>query len=83
MDDTDAEDKPSPGSFESSMEELEGIVERMEGGDMPLEQMIRNFQRGTQLIAQCRATLREAEQKIRVLEDGELKTFGNAPDSEA
>ncbi len=63
------------------MLELEKIVEKMESRNMPLEEMISRFQRGTKLIEQCREKLKEAEQKIQILENGQLRDFGNKPAS--
>ena len=61
--------------FEAALAELEAIVQRLEQGEMPLEESLRQFERGVALTRSCQKALRQAEQKIRVLSkgaDGEL-----------
>lgn len=53
--------------FEKSLERLETIVEEMEGGSLPLEQMIKHFEEGSKLVTLCSAKLNEVEQKIEKL----------------
>lgn len=64
-----------PASFEAAMSELERIVAAMESPDQALDQTLAQYERGIRLARFCEETLREAEQKIRVLEGGELKPF--------
>ncbi len=54
-------------NFETSMAELEGLVEAMESGDLTLEQSMEHFERGIQLTRNCQKTLSEAEQKVQIL----------------
>lgn len=65
--------------FEESLAELEQLVERMEQGNLPLEESLKLFERGVQLTRTCQGALRDAEQKVRVLleDNGEpsLKPF--------
>lgn len=65
----------SPKSFEEAMRELESIVSRMEAGSLPLEESLQAYQRGLELSAYCQKTLAEAEQRVKVLENGVLKDF--------
>ncbi|MCZ8130370.1 MAG: exodeoxyribonuclease VII small subunit [Steroidobacteraceae bacterium] len=53
--------------FEAAMAELESLVERLERGDLPLEESLQAFERGVALTRTCQAALREAEQKVEVL----------------
>jgi exodeoxyribonuclease VII small subunit len=53
--------------FESALKELENIVERMEQGDMSLEQSLKEFEQGINLTRACQTALKEAEQKVQVL----------------
>jgi len=62
----------NPPSFEKSMAELESIVQNMERDDLPLEDALSHYQKGIELLRQCQSTLNAAEQKIRMLEDGQL-----------
>ncbi|WP_374603379.1 exodeoxyribonuclease VII small subunit [Niveibacterium sp.] len=77
-----AKTSDKPKSFEAAMTELESIVAAMEAPDLPLEQALAHFERGTRLLRYCEGTLSEAENRIRILENGRLETFGdesNAP----
>jgi exodeoxyribonuclease VII small subunit len=62
-------------SFESAMAELEKIVADMEAGKLSLEDSLASYKRGAELLSFCRARLEDAQQQVRVLEDGALKDF--------
>lgn len=53
--------------FEAALAELEQIVARMEGGQMPLEDMMKQFERGMKLSKFCSAKLGETEKRIEIL----------------
>lgn len=53
--------------FEKSLERLEALVEEMETGKLPLEQMIKHFEEGSRLVTLCSDKLNEVEQKIEKL----------------
>jgi len=53
--------------FEAAMQELETLVERLEQGDMPLEESLAAFERGVTLTRSCQTALKEAEQKVEIL----------------
>jgi len=53
--------------FESSMIELESLVERMEQGEQSLEDSLKDFERGIALTRSCQKSLQETEQKIQQL----------------
>ncbi len=60
--------------FEGAIAELEGIVKRLEEGELSLEQSLQLYERGIQLSRFCHARLEEAEQRIDILnERGELR----------
>jgi exodeoxyribonuclease VII small subunit len=59
-------DEPQP-DFESAMRELEALVERLEGGDLPLEESLAAFERGVLLTRACQTSLKEAEHKVEIL----------------
>jgi len=67
-----------PASFEAALQELEGIVQTLEGGGAPLEESLKAYERGMVLRNYCQKTLGEAEQKIRILENGALRDFTGA-----
>lgn len=58
--------------FESALRELEELVERMEQGDLTLEQSLKDFERGVALTRACQQALQEAEQKVSVLSRKDL-----------
>ncbi len=57
----------TPPDFESAMRDLEKLVERLEQGDMPLEESLAAFERGVLLSRACQTALKEAEQKVEIL----------------
>ena len=54
--------------FEEALQKLESIVEAMEAGELPLEELLARFEEGTQLARQCQQKLTAAELKIQQLE---------------
>ncbi|MEM6885969.1 MAG: exodeoxyribonuclease VII small subunit [Verrucomicrobiota bacterium] len=54
-------------SFEASLDKLESIVEVMESGEMPLDEIIEQYEEGMKHLAACDKKLMEAEKKIRQL----------------
>jgi exodeoxyribonuclease VII small subunit len=54
-------------TFEKSMQELESLVSKMERGDLPLEEALKDFERGIQLARHSQQQLKDAEQKVQVL----------------
>ena len=62
-----------PPSFEAALAELESIVQGMETGKLSLEESLAAYQRGTVLLKHCQGALTAAEQKIQVLEAGQLQ----------
>ncbi len=53
--------------FETALRELEAVVERLEEGDMPLEQAVKEWEKGMKLRDSCQKILKQAEQKVDVL----------------
>ena len=53
--------------FETSLKELESLVERMEEGEQSLEQSLKDFERGITLTRQCQQSLQQAEQRVQEL----------------
>ncbi len=62
-------------TFEAAMAELASTVQVLESGKLELEASIAAYQRGTLLLRHCQEQLREAEQKIQILDNGEFKTL--------
>ena len=66
---------PSELSFEKALEELEGLVARMEDGKLPLEESLAAYQRGAELVKFCESKLVDAQARIAVLEGDTLRDF--------
>ena len=75
----------SVGGLEKSLKELEALVERLESGDLPLEQALKEFEHGVKLTRACQTILKDAEQKVEILlkktETAEPEPFEPADDS--
>ena len=56
--------------FEDRLTALEAVVERLERGDLTLEDSVRLFEEGVQLSNACKAELEKAEGRIQVLVEG-------------
>lgn len=70
--------------FEDAVKGLEEIVERLEKGDLPLDETLSEYENGIKLYKQCVALLENAEKKIQILvknENGVLRTrdFDSSP----
>ena len=66
---------PPPADFEHSLDELEQLVARMEGGELSLDESLASFERGIGLYRHCQQSLEQAELRVRLLLDPD------APDS--
>lgn len=64
-----------PQSLEAALAELERIVASMEEGELPLERSLTAYKRGAELLKYCQAALQDAQQQVKVLEDGILRDF--------
>ena len=62
-------------TFEQALARLEQIVKSLEGGNVPLEDLIKLFDEGTSLVKLCTERLDKAEEKVKLLQikDGVLK----------
>ena len=63
-------------SFEESLKKLESIVDKLEKGDLSLEDSLNLFEEGVGLSAACKKELEEADGKVQILikqRDGSLK----------
>jgi len=60
--------------FETALAKLEALVEKMEQGDLSLDESLKQFEQGVQLTRTCQQALQEAEQKVRVLMEKDGQT---------
>ena len=66
---------PTPPRYEDALAELERLVQRMEDGQLPLDQLLDNYRRGAELLESCRSRLGAIEEQVKVLENGQLKPW--------
>ena len=70
--------------FEEALAELEGLVERLERGDLPLDEALKTFERGVELTRHCQSSLKSAQQKVEILlkrgSGAEIEPFSVAED---
>lgn len=57
-------------TFEESMQRLELIVRKMEQGDVPLEESLKLFQEGTELVRKCSELLENAKLQVKLVVNG-------------
>lgn len=65
--------KSTKFNFEDALENLEGLVEAMEDGELSLEESLKAFEKGVKLTRECQMALEKAEQKVKLLvkDDGQ------------
>ena len=71
-------------TFETSLAELEGIVAKLEDGDLPLEKSLELFEKGIKLSRECRERVTSAERRIEILmkeADGSFSTRDFDPEN--
>lgn len=71
--------------FEQALTELEALTERLERGDLPLDEALKLFERGVTLTRHCQSSLQAAQQKVEILlkRGGELQAEAfEEPDEE-
>ena len=81
---------PTPAKepdFEQALAELENLVERLERGDLPLDEALKTFERGVALTRHCQTSLKAAQQKVEILlkknGQSELQPFAGTDDAPA
>ncbi len=69
----------APATYEQALAELDRLVQAMESGQLPLDQLLDSYKRGAELLQFCRGRLEAVEQQVQVLEDGQLKPWIEHP----
>ncbi|ARP37488.1 MULTISPECIES: exodeoxyribonuclease VII small subunit [Vibrio] len=76
--------KPENMSFEAAIEELDGLVDQLENGDLALDDALKKFERGISLARAGQSKLNDAEQRVSILlhndENAELSDFNPQPE---
>lgn len=75
-------------SFEEALEELESLVDAMENDQLPLEQLVANYEKGSKLMAHCQSVLESAQDRIELIslgnpEESRLDNESNSGDVES
>lgn len=74
---------PAPvAQFEQSLEQLEQLVERMETGELSLEESLAAYERGVGLYHTCHQALEQAELRVRLLSDPQDPASAEAFDAQ-
>ena len=68
--------------LEKTLSQLEEIVQELEEGDIPLEKALKQFEKGVKLSRDCQTALQAAEQRVKILLDGELQDLEAAADDD-
>ncbi len=71
---TESKTENKAPEFEQALAELEALVERLERGDLPLDEALKTFERGVELTRHCQGALKAAQQRVEIL----LKRNGQA-----
>lgn len=59
-------------SFEQALEQLSKLVEKLESGELPLEDSVAAFEQGVKLSRRCETLLDQAEQRLQVLGNNDI-----------
>lgn len=80
---TDNVEAATPIDFEKALADLEAIVEKLEQGDLPLDESLQAFERGVELTRHCQVALKQAEQKVEILlrKTGQPEPFATIDDA--
>lgn len=62
-------------SYEAALSELEQLIARLDAGQLPLDQLLQQYQRGARLLGHCKEQLKAVEDQIKVMDNGQLTTW--------
>jgi exodeoxyribonuclease VII small subunit len=74
-----AEELTAPNSLESALTELEQLLQQMEQGELPLDELVGKYEAGVRLVAYCQEQLEASGKKIELLTRHLDGTFSTAP----
>ncbi|MCU0967384.1 MAG: exodeoxyribonuclease VII small subunit [Rubrivivax sp.] len=74
-----AADADAPASYEAAVAELDRLVQQMETGQLPLDQLIDSYRRSGELLAWCRERLQAVEQQVLLLDGERLDPWTPSP----
>ena len=58
-----------PASYTDAVQQIEALVARLEAGQLPLEELLGEYQRGAALLAYCQQRLQAVQQQVQVLDE--------------
>lgn len=61
---------PKPANYACAVQQLEALVARVEAGQLPLEELLGEYQNGAALLAYCRSRLQAVQDQVQVLGEG-------------
>ncbi|WP_236620622.1 exodeoxyribonuclease VII small subunit [Basilea psittacipulmonis] len=79
---TEVKRKSKQQDFETAVQKLEQIVEKMESGNLSLEASLKCYEEGIQLSQFCQKELQKAQEKVKMLKEGELVDMSLADDEQ-
>ena len=59
----------APASYGDAVQQLEQLLAQLESGQLPLEDLLGQYQRGTELLRYCRERLQALEEQVKVLDE--------------
>jgi len=68
--------------FEDALQKMEDIVEKLEGGDLSLDESLKLYEEGVQISQSCSRRLEEAQKRIEILTRGKSGELSTAPAAE-
>ena len=74
-----AKDNIKNQNFEEAIESLEDIVARLESGNLPLDESIKQFEQAMKLIGYCEQKITSAKQRVKILTEAADGTVTDAP----
>jgi exodeoxyribonuclease VII small subunit len=73
------EGAPLPPTYEAALQELEGLVARLDAGQLPLDDLLTQYRRGEALLGFCRDKLEAVERQIQVVDGGQSRPWVDTP----
>lgn len=77
-----AKKEQPPATFETALKKLEGVLESLEHGDLPLEESLAAFEEGVRLVKFCQQKLDEVEKRVELLLKDDAGRFFTRPFAE-
>ena len=74
-------DEVSKLTFEQAIQQLKGIVDRIEQGEIPLQDSLEQYEKGMALIKHCRDILQKAEKRIEKISKEEPPESEKEPEN--